>query len=102
MPSEMEGCLEVFRALSNPYRLRILAELCEGPRTITDLSKTMLISTPLVAIHMRNLLKAGLVRRGNREIEKQESSPPINRLYYEATNFNLRINPERIRRCAKR
>jgi len=85
--------LVVFKALSNPYRLKILVALSEKPQTITDLSKTLKISPPLVSIHLRKLLRAGLVKEGEKETIDRKPNPPLNKSYYEITDFNFQVNP---------
>ena len=52
-----------FAALSDPTRRRILANLAEGERCVTDLAKPHRMSLPAVSKHLRVLEKAGLVRR---------------------------------------
>ena len=86
--------LAVFKALANPYRLKILGALSDKPRTITDLSRLLKISSPLVSIHLRKLMEAGLVRKGERETVERKPDPPLNKLYYEVADFNFELNPE--------
>jgi DNA-binding transcriptional ArsR family regulator len=90
--------LAVFKALANPYRLKILAALSDKPRTITDLSKLLKISAPLVSIHLRKLKKAGLVKKGERETIERKPDPPLNKLYYEVADFNFQFNPEALKK----
>jgi DNA-binding transcriptional ArsR family regulator len=97
-----EYYLEVFEALSNSHRLRILAELADGKQTITDLSKKLEMSPPLVFLHLRKLMKAGLVREGNRETINRGGLPPLNMLYYGINDFNFVINIQKIREVIKR
>ena len=52
-----------FAALSDPTRRRILANLAEGERCVTDLAKPHRMSLPAVSKHLRVLEKVGLVRR---------------------------------------
>ena len=52
-----------FAALSDPTRRRILANLAEGERCVTDLAKPHRMSLPAVSKHLRVLEKAGLVHR---------------------------------------
>lgn len=85
--------LMVFKALSNQYRLKILAALSREPRTVTDLSKLLEISKPLVSIHLRKLKKAGLVHEGERETIDRKPDPPLNKLFYEVTDFNFQVSP---------
>ena len=86
--------LAVFKALANPYRLKILGALSHKPRTITDLSKLLKISSPLVSMHLRKLKKAGLVKKGERETIERKPDPPLNKLYYEVVDFDFQVNPE--------
>ena len=52
-----------FAALADPTRRRILANLAEGERCVTDLAKPHQMSLPAVSKHLRVLEKAGLIRR---------------------------------------
>jgi DNA-binding transcriptional ArsR family regulator len=52
-----------FAALADPTRRRILANLAEGERCVTDLAKPHRMSLPAVSKHLRVLEKAGLIRR---------------------------------------
>ena len=52
-----------FGALADPTRRRILANLAEGERCVTDLAKPHRMSLPAVSKHLRVLEKAGLIRR---------------------------------------
>ena len=97
MKSDTIQLSEVFKALSNPYRLKMLASLSERPRTTTELSKQLKISPPLVSIHIRKLLKACLIRDGERETVKRGNDPPLNKQYYEIADFNFHINPKTIK-----
>jgi DNA-binding transcriptional ArsR family regulator len=97
-----EHHLEVFEALSNSHRLRILAELADGKQTITELSKKLEISPPLVFLHLRKLIKAGLIREGNKETINREGLPPLNMSYYEINDFNFVIDVQRIREVVKK
>jgi DNA-binding transcriptional ArsR family regulator len=98
----LEYYLEVFEALSNSHRLRIMAELAEGKQTITDLARKLEMSPPLVFLHLRKLIKAGLIREGNRETINRGGLPPINMLYYVINDFNFVINIQRIREAVKK
>ncbi|MEM2130431.1 MAG: metalloregulator ArsR/SmtB family transcription factor [Candidatus Bathyarchaeia archaeon] len=90
------NCLEVFKALSNVHRLRILADLAGGRRTVTELSKKLGMSPPLVFLHLRKLVRAELVIEGEREIIGRERLPPINKSYYEIKDFRFEISPKTI------
>ena len=53
---------EVFLALANPVRRRLLELLAEGPRTAGDLAGRFELSRPAVAEHLQVLRRAALVR----------------------------------------
>jgi DNA-binding transcriptional ArsR family regulator len=101
MMYDFESSLEVFKALSNPHRLRILAELANGKQTITDLSRTLQMSPPLVFLHLRKLVKAGLVREEYRKTIIREGLPPLNKLYYEIDDFEFVVNTKKILEVVK-
>jgi DNA-binding transcriptional ArsR family regulator len=52
---------DVFAALANPARRRLLELLIEGPRTAGYLSEQFDLSRPAVSEHLQVLRKAGLV-----------------------------------------
>lgn len=52
-----------FSALADPTRRKILAELANGERCVTDLARPHRMSLPAVSKHLRVLERAGLVRR---------------------------------------
>lgn len=52
-----------FSALADPTRRRILEQLSQGDRCVTDLARPYAMSLPAVSKHLRVLEKAGLVRR---------------------------------------
>jgi DNA-binding transcriptional ArsR family regulator len=53
---------DVFLALANPARRRLLELLADGPRTAGDLAAQFDMSRPAVAEHLRVLRLASLVR----------------------------------------
>jgi DNA-binding transcriptional ArsR family regulator len=54
---------EVFGALADPTRRRILEHLAQGDHCVTDLAKPYDMSLPAVSKHLRVLEEAGLIRR---------------------------------------
>ncbi|MCS7120304.1 MAG: metalloregulator ArsR/SmtB family transcription factor [Nitrososphaerota archaeon] len=88
--------LEVLKALSNPQRLKILASLASGRYTVTELSEKLKMSPPLVFLHLRKLVRAGLVMEGERETIAREGLPPLNKSYYEIRDFKFEISPKKI------
>jgi DNA-binding transcriptional ArsR family regulator len=53
---------DVFLALANPIRRRLLQLLADGPRTAGDLAGQFDLSRPAVAEHLQVLRHAALVR----------------------------------------
>lgn len=53
---------DVFAALSNPVRRRILEHLRDGPRATTDLAGEFALGRPAISEHLAVLKAAGLVR----------------------------------------
>jgi ArsR family transcriptional regulator, arsenate/arsenite/antimonite-responsive transcriptional repressor len=52
----------VFRALSDPTRLRILSLLLTGELCVCDIVNTLRVPQPMASRHLAYLKKAGLVR----------------------------------------
>jgi DNA-binding transcriptional ArsR family regulator len=53
-----------FAALADPTRRAILARLCLGEATVTDLSQPFEMSGPAISKHLKVLERAGLITRG--------------------------------------
>lgn len=54
---------QIFAAISDPTRRRILARLGEGPATVGELAEPFDISLPAISRHLKVLERAGLMRR---------------------------------------
>jgi DNA-binding transcriptional ArsR family regulator len=54
----------IFSALADPTRRAILARLCEGDATVTELAEPFDISLPAISRHLKVLERAGLISRG--------------------------------------
>lgn len=62
-PAQLRRYARFFYALKDPLRLRILLVLVkEGELTVTDLTRTVRVSQPLVSWHLARLRAVGLVR----------------------------------------
>jgi DNA-binding transcriptional ArsR family regulator len=55
---------QTFAALADPTRRAILARLCTGEATVTELAEPFEMSLPAVSKHLKVLERAGLVARG--------------------------------------
>jgi len=88
--------LLMLSALANPHRLRILAALSERQAYVSELARELKIGRPLLHMHLQTLEKAGLV------VGRHEVSVDGKALrYYEVTDFDERLTPERVIEAAK-
>lgn len=53
----------VFHALGDPTRRGMLRQLCEGPRTVSELARPFAISLAAASKHIKALEAAGLIHR---------------------------------------
>ncbi len=58
----LKGLREYYHALSDGARLRIVEQLAESDRTVTELARGLKMSQPLVSWHLRRLVRAGVVK----------------------------------------
>lgn len=88
--------LLMLSALANPHRLRILAALSQRQVYVSELARELEMSRPLLHMHLQTLEKAGLV------VGRHEVSADGKALrYYEVTDFDERLTPERVTEAAK-
>jgi DNA-binding transcriptional ArsR family regulator len=62
-PQALEGVSRIFKALCEPIRLRVLQELQESERNVSDLCAAIGTSQPNLSKHLKLLVDAGLLRR---------------------------------------
>lgn len=53
---------KTFSALADPTRRAILSQLCEGPKSVSDLSTPFALALPSLLKHVRVLEESGLIR----------------------------------------
>jgi len=70
--NNIEEQAHIFKALGDETRLKILQELLNGPKYMTELGEKLDVSTPTINYHIKKFLNAGLI-----QIDKAE-----NRIYY--------------------
>ena len=70
MSDEAEALAQLFRALSDPNRLRLLSALEDGERCVHELVKAMEMTQPAVSQQLRLLRDLGVVR-GRRQGRQQ-------------------------------
>lgn len=87
--------LKFLEALSNPYRLKIIAILQEEKQYVSQLARELSISRPLLYLHLQKLEDANLIT-GHHEIS--ESGKAMK--FYELNPFNITLNKEVIAELA--
>lgn len=88
--------LKMLEAMANPHRLRVLA-LLNGRRIhVSQLAREVMISRPLLYMHLKRLENAGLVTS---RLELSEDGKAMN--YYEVKPFALLLSPDRITEAVK-
>ena len=78
-------------ATANPLRLRVVAELSDGPVHVSELARRLGISRPLLYMHLDRLEKAGLIT-GHLELSEDGKAMK----YFELVPFELHLTPEKI------
>ncbi|MGC8998707.1 MAG: ArsR/SmtB family transcription factor [Candidatus Bathyarchaeia archaeon] len=99
MNEDASQMVKKLKALANPLRLKMIASLCERPKSVYTLAKELNLPYPLAHLHLNGLKKLGLVREV-REEKKKEGLPPIK--YYAPTDFKLILTPKEIEELFKK
>ena len=58
----LETIIRIFKAVSSPIRLKILALCSEREYTNRELRETLGISKPLLIVHLKKLVNSGLLK----------------------------------------
>ncbi|CAL9573001.1 hypothetical protein SUDANB121_04906 [Nocardiopsis dassonvillei] len=87
--------VELFAALANPVRLRIIATLRDGRDYVSNLARVIGVSRPLLHMHLQRLEAAGLVV-GSLELSEDGKAMK----YFELAALDLRLTPELIATAA--
>lgn len=82
-----EELLAVLSAVGHPQRLRIVTELAEGRMYVSELARRLVISRPLLYMHLERLERAGIVVG---TLELSEAGKALR--YFELVPFDLRLN----------
>ena len=88
--------LQVFEALANPHRMRIVAALKDRRKYVSELAREVRLSRPLLYLHLQRLETAGLVTG---KLELSDSGKAMK--FYELSQFEYRITPEFIFEAVK-
>jgi predicted transcriptional regulator len=90
-----DDLLEFLEALSNPYRLKIIAILKMEKQYVSQLARELGISRPLLYLHLQKLENAKLIN-GYHEIS--ESGKAMK--FYELNSFSITLNEDLIAKTA--
>ena len=77
--------------MANPLRLRVVAELMDGPVHVSELARRLGISRPLLYMHLDRLEKARLIT-GHLELSEDGKAMK----YFEVVPFDMHLTPEQI------
>ena len=88
MPSEADRLLSALAALDSPHRLRIIVELMQGREYVSELSRRLDLSRPLLYLHLEKLETAGFVTS---KLELGEDGKAMK--YYELRDFDVHLSP---------
>lgn len=88
--------LKVLEALSNPYRLKIIAVLYEERQYVSQLARELGISRPLLYLHLQKLEDVNLVTG---QLEVSENGKAMK--YFELNPFMLTLNEQLISDLSK-
>ncbi|TAA72566.1 ArsR/SmtB family transcription factor [Planococcus salinarum] len=83
--------LKLLEALSNPYRLKIIAVLYEERQYVSQLARELGISRPLLYLHLQKLEDVNLVKG---QLEVSENGKAMK--YFELNPFVLNLNQQLI------
>ncbi|WP_066390978.1 ArsR/SmtB family transcription factor [Neobacillus mesonae] len=83
--------LKILEALSNPYRLRIIAILHQERQYVSQLARELGISRPLLYLHLQKLEDVELIK-GHHEISENGKAMK----FYELNSFNITLNAQLI------
>ncbi|MBU9722418.1 MULTISPECIES: ArsR/SmtB family transcription factor [Bacillaceae] len=86
-----DDLLHVLEALSNPYRLKIIAVLKQDRQYVSQLARELGISRPLLYLHLKKLEEVDIIK-GHHEVSEDGKAMK----YYELTPFNLPLDEELI------
>jgi predicted transcriptional regulator len=88
--------LQLLSTLSNPHRVRVIAELRQERTYVSELARQLGISRALLQVHLRKLEAAGLVTS---DIEVSKDGKAMK--FYQVAPFDVRLTPETISAAAR-
>lgn len=91
-----DDLLKILDALSNPYRMKIIATLHHERQYVSQLARELGISRPLLYLHLQKLEEAELVI-GHHEISENGKAMK----YYELNSFSIDLNEQLVSKAAE-
>ncbi|MCD7035234.1 winged helix-turn-helix domain-containing protein [Metabacillus sp. GX 13764] len=92
---EINDLLTILEALSNPYRMKIIAELLHERQYVSQLARNLGISRPLLYLHLQKLEEAGLVKGS---LEMSEDGKAMK--YYGLIPFHISLTEKLVAEAA--
>lgn len=93
--TKSDDLLTLLGALSNPYRLKIIAILHQEKQYVSQLARELGISRPLLYLHLQKLEDANLID-GYHEISDSGKAMK----YYKLNSFSITLNADLIAQIA--
>lgn len=83
-----DDLMQTLATLANPHRVRVIVALTAGRNYVSQLARELGISRPLLQVHLRRLVAAGLVVS---RMEVSEDGKAMK--FYEVEPFALELTP---------
>lgn len=91
MADDAAHLLASIAALDNIHRLRIIATLAEGREYVSELSRRLSLSRPLLYMHLQRLEECGIVQGS---LELSDDGKAIK--WFELRPFEIVLTPESV------
>src|SRR5215217_851580 len=95
-PPTGDELVGMLAALSNPLRLRIVAELANGRDYVSHLAREIGVSRPLLHMHLQRLEAVGLIV-GHLELSEDGKAMK----FYQVAQFDLHLTPATLAEAAQ-
>jgi ArsR family transcriptional regulator len=80
-------------ALGHPVRLRIIKDLADGEKYLSEIAKNVGISRALAKVHLKKLREAGLVE--TRVVTLEDEAKALR--YYKLLHFEIHLSPSELK-----
>ena len=90
---DLEELTAKLSALGHPVRLKILKDLTDGEKYLSEIAKNVGISRALAKIHLKKLREAGLVE--TRIVTLEDEAKALR--YYKLRPFEIYLSPNKLK-----